>query len=577
MGPHQLSNFRILREIHVDSDVRVFAAHDESLNRPVVLYWLPDDATDAGRKVFLDAVRALGAAGCEHLPAVFEIADNRADPYCVLECFNSGSLDKWLMGFPPSIADSVQVGRQLADALRIAESIGLAPVSLDADSVWLERPRDGVVGRQAKPPVVKLRDFRALDPGSEDAVRQQTLRGLGVILLRLLSHSGTGCSPIDDDPLPPLTALASHVPASLVQLVEELLRVDSGQSSEHLTLAAAADRLAAIERRESRRRTQWPATASIVAAAGVLCGLLGLWFGFHEGTHPQPGTELSSKVPTPVARDKGGPVPVMTQPLAVTSSAVSSESASAFEPRLSAYRTEPLAAGWLEIVQSLPAQQQLDAVVIELRRRNLEWDGSLRNVSIKDDRVLGFLMTTDHVGDIAPLAALADLEWLAVPGRSSHSGKVRDLSPLAGLRLRTLRAGWTQVRDLSPLAGMPLKELKIGGTQVIDLTPLAGMEIEQLEIWGNNIQDLSPLAGLPRLKILRIGYLPVRDLSPLTGLPLEMLDCEKVFPLDWSPLASLPLVSVRLDYAPDTHLEILRSIRTLREINGQPAAEVLGE
>ncbi len=591
MGSEQLGNFRILSEIRRDAGVRLFEAQDESLNRTVVLHWLLEDATDAERQAFLNAVRALGAADCEHLPTVFEIADDRADPYCVLECFHSGSLGEWLTGFPPSIADTLQVGRQLLDALLAAESIGLTPLSLDAGSVWLERPRDGVVNGQPGKLVVKLRDFRPIEPGSNEAARRAALCGLGAILHRMLSGTELIVSSTADTGPPPLSTLAPQAPPVLIRFVEELLTL-GGEDHENQqtdrspggtrTLSTVATRLARIERSIRWRKTSRVAGAVLAGGAIVLATGFQMFRAsdvparreipttrghdadrFVQPVESLPATALPIAAPTAPGSSQENP-PEKNPPVLPT------------VPEVDA-KFEPLPPGWTEFVRSLPAQQQMSAVIVELRRRNPDFDGTVRDVNLSNDQVLGFVMPTDSIIDISPVSVLTDLEWLACPGRTSRSGKLQDLKPLSGLRLTILRVGWTQIRDLTPLSGMPLKELQIGGTQVTDLSPLAGMPIEQLAIWGNNIRDLSPLAELRKLKTLRMSHLPVRDLSPLSGLSLQTLDCQHVFPRDWSPLATLPLVSLKLDYVAAEHRDLLRSIQTLEEINGQPTAEVLGE
>ena len=100
------------------------------------------------------------------------------------------------------------------------------------------------------------------------------------------------------------------------------------------------------------------------------------------------------------------------------------------------------------------------------------------------------------------------------------------------MKLQVLQFPATQVSDLSPLQGMPLDILQFGDTKVCDLAPLKGMKLIHL--------------GCQRT--------PVTDLSPRKGTPLELLECT---------------FELRRD------AKILRSIRTLKTINGKPAAEVL--
>ncbi len=113
------------------------------------------------------------------------------------------------------------------------------------------------------------------------------------------------------------------------------------------------------------------------------------------------------------------------------------------------------------------------------------------------------------------------------------NGKLSDLRPLAGLKLRKLNVGGTAVRDLAPLAGMPLGTLWMGWTPAADLSPLRGLPLTYLDCQGQD-RDLTPLRDLPRLEGLKCVYRPERDAAAL------------------------------------------RAIKTLKTVNDKPAAEVLG-
>jgi hypothetical protein len=628
--PERVGCYRVLRQIAVCRDVGVFEARDEELNRNVTLHWMPDGTDSESRETFLNAARSLAAAHNRHLATVFEVVATDPAPYCVLESFSGGSLADWLTGFPPTIPQTLRIARELAEALVAAELLGLTPMMLQLDRVWLDRPRDGIVSGQPGPPVVKLRDFRAIETGSEETERREALYGLGAILHRMLSETETTRQPMQDDSLPPLRTLAPHAPAALVRCVEELLQAGSENGTAGLTLATAAARLASLERRAAIWRSPLTIAAATAGSIAVVAGLF--WFGLRGTSQPRGASAILASDPSPeagkqsvakpdvakldvakldvakldvakpdvaqpdVARSESTP-PVASKPNVSTDAEAQPESPTTLPTALPTApataplvlptvlptaqlvpappKFEPLAPGWREFVQSLSARQQLDAVLVELRRRNPAFGGEARDVHIVDDEIRGFHMPTDQLTDLTPVSVLTDLEWLTCPGTSHHSGALADLTPLSGLKLRTLRAGWTQIRDLRPLAGMPLKELKVGGCQVVDLSPLAGLPIERLEIWGNAIRDLSPLRELRNLRHLRIGHLSVRDLSPLSGLPIETLECEQVTTRNWSPLATLPLVSLRIDFDEALHGDLLRSISTLVEINGKPASELL--
>jgi hypothetical protein len=138
---------------------------------------------------------------------------------------------------------------------------------------------------------------------------------------------------------------------------------------------------------------------------------------------------------------------------------------------------------------------------------------------------------------------------------------IKDISPLAGMRLRGLRIGGGSVDDLSPLAGMPLKTLSLWSIPATDLSPLKGMRLESLTLVDVAVSDLSPLAGMPleRLKCDIRGATGLLDLAPLKGAPLKRLDLRPSLrecrlgaaystrQVDLTPLAGMPLSELYID------------------------------
>jgi serine/threonine protein kinase len=267
---------------------------------------------------------------------------------------------------------------------------------------------------------------------------------------------------------------------------------------------------------------------------------------------------------------------------------------------------------WRQRVAALPAEQQVEAVTQKLRALNPSFDGKVECVI---DRglitSLGFL--TDDVTDIAPVQALAGLRGLRCNGSLRGKGRLFDLSPLKGMRLKSLCCsntsvsdlsplketqveslaclgtrvsdlsplatlklkvlfcGDTRVADLSPLKDMPLTILHCGGAPVWDLSPVKGMKLSVL-VCGTKVTDLSPLEGMPLQHLGCAGTL-VSDLSPLRGMALEILNCNHTQVADLSPLRGMPLKELDCTFRPERDGMILRSIKTLKRINGKPAAK----
>lgn len=575
-SPTRLGVFRITHPSHSPAPTErvVWEAHDESLNRVVTIVRLAPGNGDSQRQRFLRGARKL--AGCRHrnLCTVFEIADAADVPYFVVERVSGGTLRDWLTHFPPALPHVLQIGCDLADALVAAARDDLTPVDLGPDNVWLERPEQHSANRTIFP-VAKLRDFRPFDPQEPDAARA-ALRALARLLHRLL----TGYEPTALDPLPPVRSLAPHVPAALAQLVDGLIADDARD----VTLISFAERIRSLHSRSPERisRMAWARTA--VLAVFVVAFVSGMLSGRRGARSPAAPVDSPSKPPqtaSPSIAAAKSPLPArsFTQkepPRVVVANAQDSPPPPAATPVVPPPEFEPLAPDWMEFVGGLPAKDSLQAAVIELRRRNPSYSGAYFDADFRGDKLRGLIIMTDDILDISPLRALPNIEWLNCPGSKHKSGRLEDISPLAGTRLHTLRAGWTRIRDLSPLSGLPLRRLYLGATRVEDLSPLANLPLEELQIWNTLIRDLAPLRTLPKLGSLDIRWVLARDLSPLAELPLTTLRCEGVDARDWTPLGKLPLETLTIDYDPGKHGELLRGIPTLQQINGKPAAEVLG-
>ncbi len=232
---------------------------------------------------------------------------------------------------------------------------------------------------------------------------------------------------------------------------------------------------------------------------------------------------------------------------------------------------------WFRVVGSLRAEVQVEVVKDDLKKRNPGFDGQVQAV-IQDGAVTGLSFSPDQVTDLTPVRVFAGLKRLACTG--TKQGKLTDLSPLKGMAIEILQLSGNQIKDLTPLRGMPaLRVLHLTDNPLTDLAPLAQLPLRELLIDCTRVRDLSPLKGV-RLKLLHIAVTPVRDLSPLKGMPLEWLAFyhtgQRDFrhPVNYAPLKDLPLREVDIEFVPERDTKLLRSIKSLEIINGQPVAEV---
>jgi serine/threonine protein kinase/Leucine-rich repeat (LRR) protein len=239
---------------------------------------------------------------------------------------------------------------------------------------------------------------------------------------------------------------------------------------------------------------------------------------------------------------------------------------------------------WLKSVAAMTADEQVKAVVAELKKRNPEFEGNVKHRVNKEGFVWEFLIHSGNVADISPVRALQRLQTFgcsqAAKENENGYGKLVDLTPLQGMHLDNLHLQRQAVRDLSPLEGMQFRTLDCQNTLVADLTPLKkidadlvllnrtplsdlsplrGTRISKLDITGTKVTDLSPLSGSP-LKHLHVQDAKVADFSPLQGMPLEFLSAGGTLIADLAPLKGMPLKTLILGKTRITDLEPLRGM-----------------
>ena len=201
----------------------------------------------------------------------------------------------------------------------------------------------------------------------------------------------------------------------------------------------------------------------------------------------------------------------------------------------------------------LPPEKQLDEVMETLRQINPGFVIKEKH-TVEDGHITELSFSAVHVRKLWPVAALRDLQKLSCTGDAEkhHQAGLVDLSPLRELELKELDVSWTKVQSLEPLREMALTVLHCASTHVEDLTPLKGMSLTELDCANSLVRDLSPLRGMPLLS-LNCQNTPVRSLVPLRDMPLRELKC---------------------DFRPARDGEVLRSLKSLKELNDRPLPDL---
>ena len=399
--------------------------------------------------------------------------------------------------------------------------------------------------------VVGTPAFMAPEQANDEAVDARTdLFSLGCVLYRMttgeLPFTGKNTlsvlSALANRKPRPVEELNPETPRPLAQLISQLLKpnpADRPASAEAVVEQLSA--LAAAPPTRRRPRFPW----ALAGLAGAPLVLFALWLIIQHEKGPP--TRVQVPDGSTVQVDGKGEV-VVTLP-----------------------ERQPLSKAWLDKAAGLKPEEQVRAVVAELQRRNPGFDGK-HAARIRGDDVRIFGVVTDHISDISPVRGLRGLFSLSCPGSGWGKGRLSDLAPLAGTDIEILDIGWTAVVDLRPLRGLPLRELRCGGSRIATLAGLKGMKLTTLETWSTVIEGVAALEGMP-LEHLSIGATLVQDLSPLRGLPLKTLDVHKTRVIDVSPLDGLLLESLEFDWERQKDLKVVRSMKTLKQINGKPATE----
>jgi serine/threonine protein kinase len=227
---------------------------------------------------------------------------------------------------------------------------------------------------------------------------------------------------------------------------------------------------------------------------------------------------------------------------------------------------------WAQQVAALPAEKQIDAVAVELKKRNPGFNGKPA-AKVEQGAVVELQFVSDAVTDLAPLRALRRLQRLYCPGSQPGQGQLASLQALAGIQLTEFDCGWTQVRDLSPLEKMPLVKLSADGNPgITDLTPLCALPLTHLSLRGTHVHDLAPLRGRPLIQ-LDVADTHVHDLTPLRDLALTSLTIHNTPVIDLSPLARLPLKTLSCDFKAERDASILAALKSLQKMNNRPIAD----
>ncbi|HET6976842.1 MAG TPA: protein kinase [Pyrinomonadaceae bacterium] len=258
---HMIASYEVISFISRGGMGEVYLAEDKRLGRKVALKLLPVAFTtdDDRLRRFEQEARAASALNHPNIITIYEITKATGSHIIATEFVEGETLRSRLIRAPLSLAETLNIAMQIADALSAAHKAGIIHRDIKPENIML-RP-DGYVkvldfglaklSEQASPavaaeaPTVHVRTGSGIVIGTAGYMSPEQARGLsvdhrsdifslGAVIYEMLARrkpfegetpSDTMAAILKTEPLP-LSRVAQGIPAELIRIVNKSLRKD---------------------------------------------------------------------------------------------------------------------------------------------------------------------------------------------------------------------------------------------------------------------------------------------------------------------------------------------------------------
>jgi serine/threonine protein kinase len=134
-----VSHYRVLSALGSGGMGVVYLAEDERLGRQVALKFLPPDSVRNRQALDRFRVEARAASSLSHpgICAIYDIGDDDGTPFIVMEALKGENLRDRINKGPLKVADIVEIGIQLADALDAAHAQGIIHRDIKPSNIFV--------------------------------------------------------------------------------------------------------------------------------------------------------------------------------------------------------------------------------------------------------------------------------------------------------------------------------------------------------------------------------------------------------------------------------------------------------